>query len=275
MSGLRRAALAGRLPPSVWKRLPAPPTFDVMTPSGSFHYQAGEGDQWRRRLYWRGLNGAERGSLAAFARLARSAGHIADIGAYAGLYTLVACVENPQTRVWAFEPTPRSRDQLAGNLELNGFRDRVHLSGDAVADRVGSEEYLVPTLPMPPSARLVDSSYRTPPRGDRYEVATTTLDAAVSPPLNLVKIDVEGAEHRVIGGMSRHLQQARPAVLFEALPEGRNDMVNAAFVDAGYRFWLPTPAGLEERQQIEPDPDRQERNFLCVAPDGFGSTIVY
>ncbi len=37
---------------------------------------------------------------------------------------------------------------------------------------------------------------------------------------NLIKIDVEGAEGRVISGMSKILKECRPLVLFEYHPEG-------------------------------------------------------
>ncbi len=51
------------------------------------------------------------------------------------------------------------------------------------------------------------------------EVPTITVDELMSggPPVSLVKIDVEGAEDKVLAGMTRILAEDRPIIFTEAL----------------------------------------------------------
>jgi FkbM family methyltransferase len=259
----------------VWKRLPPPVSvFPVPVNDGAFLYEAGAGDRWARRLYWRGLQDAERYSLSAFARLAPGASVVVDVGAYAGLYTLVACTVNRALRAYAFEPTPVTYGRLARNLELNDLDSRATLYQAAVADVSDMMEFVVPSHVMPPSARLVQAQYRKPPEGRHFTVEAVTLDEAVPEPIDLVKIDVEGAEHLVIKGMAGHLTASRPAVIIESLEGGSNEEVTGMLNQCGYRFLLPCADGLVERASLIPERDPASRNYLCVAPEGFGGGLL-
>ena len=275
MNLLRRAALRGWVPPGVWKRLPPPvAVFSVPVNDGAFLYEAGAGDRWARRLYWRGLQDAERYSLSAFARLAPRAAVVVDVGAYGGLYTLVACTVNRALRAHAFEPAPVTYGRLARNLELNDLDGRAASYQTAVADTADTREFVVPSHVMPPSARLARAKYRKPPEGHHLDVETVTLDEAVPEPLDLVKVDVEGAEHLVVEGMAGHLAASRPAIIIESLEGGDNNKVADTLSEYGYRFLLPCADGLVERPSLIPERDPASRNYLCVALDGFGGSFL-
>ncbi len=74
-----------------------------------------------------------------------------------------------------------------------------------------------------------------------FEVPATSLDAYfVDGPLDFVKLDVEGAEARVLRGMRRLLRERRPTLMVEFhTPEGWAG--RSELLEAGYR--LVTPAG--------------------------------
>lgn len=178
MGMIRAMSMAGLVPGSVWKRLDSPDLFRVDVPGGGrFRYHATEGDRWRRRLYWRGTQDVESESLGAAARLLREADReavLVDVGAYAGLYTLVACAVNAQSTVHAFEPNPASLAALRQNVNLNGWNDRVSIHPMAASDREGTAP-LIASSDMSPGARL--EGYREPaggPAGFKFELSRWT-----------------------------------------------------------------------------------------------------
>lgn len=139
-----------------------------------------------------------------------------DVGANFGLHTMLgaSCV-GPSGRVIAIEPVPANLRLLERNLALNGLSSRVSVLAKAASDvadgRVtvhGVQEGLSVAASMRPGEA----------QGGDVVVDTTTLDhclAESAPPVRLIKIDVEGAEHSVIRGATQTLSRLRPALLVE------------------------------------------------------------
>jgi FkbM family methyltransferase len=161
-------------------------------------------------------------------------GDFVDVGAHIGLYTVVAARAAAAAggRVLAFEPHPESRRQLLENLALNHCTN-VDVVAAAAADHSSSA-----LLRM---SRHGDASWSTlevePSFGDAdvVEVETTTVDAEVErhglrPAF--VKVDVEGAEERVLAGMTKTLA-LRPRLLIELSPATAG-AVHATLAPLGY-----------------------------------------
>lgn len=139
-------------------------------------------------------------------------GDFVDVGANVGLYTVAAALAG-SGRVLAFEPNPAARERLARNLALNGCTNAI-VSPHAVAGAPGRAALHVPSSPDTAWSSLVPGLFS---EGPPIDVETTTLDAEVErhglAPV-CVKIDVEGAEVRVLDGMTATLVR-RPAVICE------------------------------------------------------------
>jgi FkbM family methyltransferase len=82
-------------------------------------------------------------------------------------------------------------------------------------------------------------------------VPTITLDWLLErfPPPRVVKIDVEGAEERVLRGASKLLAEVRPAITCEIFKENRSD-VDALLKGAGYTLY-DAEAPPERREALE------------------------
>ena len=147
--------------------------------------------------------GLEPGVRRVLQALATPKGAAADVGANVGLLTLaLASTVGPAGRVFAFEPEARVRAQLLKTLHLNGLA-QVTLSAAAVGREAGR-------LAFNQSPVIGHSSlYALPPDEQAQarvaEVEVVRLDDAIPAGLKLdvVKIDVEGAELDVLAGMAR------------------------------------------------------------------------
>jgi FkbM family methyltransferase len=127
---------------------------------------------------------------------------VVDVGAHVGYFSLIAARQvGPTGRVFAFEPDPINYELLQRNIELNGYTNVTAVNA-AVADVVGSRTLFQTALD---SGRHSTYHHGLPESGS-VEVDTWTLDAFLEtkdwPPVDLVKVDVEGAEVDVLNGMT-------------------------------------------------------------------------
>lgn len=141
-----------------------------------------------------------------------------DIGANSGYFSvLAAALVGATGRVAAFEPNPAVRRRLTENLDRNGFGDRVLIEPCALSDcRAASARLFVPAHDG--FATLVpDETHASSYLADAQsiDVETRTFDdwltAAPIDRIALMKIDVEGAEARVLAGMTGALAGGRIA----------------------------------------------------------------
>jgi FkbM family methyltransferase len=140
-------------------------------------------------------------------------GDFVDVGAHVGLYTVAAALDGTG-RVLAFEPNPSARAQLEGNVALNGCGN-VLVVPKAVGDAPGSALLHVPRTPDPSFSSLAPGRFD---EGEPIDVEVTTVDAEVEAAElrpSVIKIDVEGGELAVVGGMQRTLERHRPVLLVE------------------------------------------------------------
>jgi FkbM family methyltransferase len=155
-----------------------------------------------------------------------------DIGANVGFFALLAArLVSPAGRVYAFEPMDSNVPALARNFALNDVR-HAEVVRSAVSDAAGPVRMSLGNNQA--TGHLADDG------DDLVTVGSTTVDAFVAAgnrPPDLVKIDVEGAEDRVLAGMVETLGAYRPTVLCE-LHYGREDPRREAITkilsDAGY-----------------------------------------
>jgi FkbM family methyltransferase len=131
-----------------------------------------------------------------------------DIGANVGFFTLVgASVVGETGSVVAFEPFPANAELLRRNVERNGLRN-VHVVEAAVAghDGVGT---------LDPGG---DDQAGSLSDDGEIPVQVVTVDDQVrrgTPPPNVMKIDVEGAEMETLKGAAATLARHRPTIVCE------------------------------------------------------------
>ena len=128
-----------------------------------------------------------------------------DIGAHVGYYTLLAAkLVGPTGKVYAFEPAPGDHDTLLKNIELNDYMN-ITATNMALSDQNSTATIYFSGLD---TGRHSLYQHGLPEQGSAV-VETTTLDNYLEsqgqPNIDLIKIDVEGAEVSVLDGMSQLL----------------------------------------------------------------------
>jgi FkbM family methyltransferase len=144
---------------------------------------------------------------AAFVRLVRPGDVVFDIGAHVGFYSVLSSrLAGPAGRVVAFEPLPGNLRFLRRHLALNACANVMVLEV-CVGERSGTARF--------------DDSHGTGvghlSSGGALDVQVRALDELIAagelPVPDLIKMDVEGAEVRVLQGAEQVLRASRPTLI--------------------------------------------------------------
>lgn len=173
-------------------------------------------DEWRLALYFSQGGYFEYGTEQLFKRLMQPGMVFVDVGANVGIYTLHAL--RIGCEAYAFEPTPDTFRILKENTLINGHEgsDAVHLYNMAASNQ--TEER---TFTKIPRISGHNSFFPEEEGGDTFQVSCVALDEQLHlPKIDVIKIDVEGAEALVVEGMQRIMRENRDLILFmEFSPE--------------------------------------------------------
>ena len=137
---------------------------------------------------------------------------VIDVGANFGLFTLLLAYQVWEFgRVISYEASPRVLELLRDNVALNWLDDRIQIVPKAAAAASGSLPFLAPrrfamTGSLQPVEHLLSTENRVDSL-DRIKVEAEPLDvhAGRFERIDLIKVDVEGAEEQVFAGMERLL----------------------------------------------------------------------
>lgn len=176
-----------------------------------------------------------------------------DVGANLGAIALALAWMAPRGRVYAFEPAPANFAYLERNLADNNARGVVSIPMGC-SSRAGSLE--LHYIEQFAGGAFAATSGFVDGREERLQVPCTTLDAfAVHRRLvrvDVVKIDVEGAEDEVIAGGEKALRALRPRLVVEFNPStarvfhGRTlEGLHARIASLGYDLaFIERPSGV-------------------------------
>ena len=182
-------------------------------------------------------------------RLVQPGNTVVDIGANYGVYALsLARKVAANGQVWAFEPASDTATLLRRSAAANST-PWLHVLRQALSDREGTA-----WLQMPGQAELnslADSlaDGAAAPTGPGEAVEVTTLDHCLEAhgwkAVDLLKIDAEGEEERILKGGERFFRELSPLVMFEVkeITELHLHLVQR-FAELGYQCFRLVP-GLE------------------------------
>jgi FkbM family methyltransferase len=141
---------------------------------------------------------------------------ILDVGAATGGFTIASCVAFPEARIFAFEPSLRQRIVLTRNVRANGFADRVTVEPFGLWKEAGNLSFRthgdISTL------EAVSALPQGLVFGERVRVKTLDdwFRQTGLASVDLIKMDVEGAEIEILEGAAATLAVAAPMLAVQA-----------------------------------------------------------
>ena len=207
------------------------------------------------QLFWQGFQEADESAIAWLKRLLPEDGVFFDIGANIGSFSLVGAKRAVTGVVHAFEPSSYHLERLRYNLGLNGFKN-VRINPFALSDASGEAVLHLPVARCGMSNSGTASLFELESPGvnlHRETVRTMRLDDYCKDQachrIDVVKIDVEGAELKVLAGGKDILGRMRPAVIQEM------DMDNLTRAESSAEellaFWRSLGYRIEKIQAVD------------------------
>lgn len=137
---------------------------------------------------------------------------VVDIGANIGLYSMLAAqVVGDSGQVICFEPNSENCRLILLSTRRNGFKN-VTLYPMAASDRTGVALF---SMHLGSNGGLIPTNESSLLSPNCMVVPTVRMDELVLDPVDLIKIDVEGAEGLVIRGAQNLIERHRPIVTSE------------------------------------------------------------
>lgn len=169
--------------------------------------------------------------------VARDCRTIVDAGANIGAFSLYAARTAPAAHIVALEPFPSTHARLLAHVERNGLNDRVACRPWALAAADGAR-------------RMDDSSGPSQSRG-LYAAEPEASNGSVGVPVeaitlatlwereqlgqvDLLKLDIEGGEHELLGATPAEVLRRASAIALEYHPNGPREALFACLKGAGF-----------------------------------------
>ncbi len=212
--------------------------------------------------------------LDLFRSLIRKGMTVLDIGANVGLYTVIAArLVGEEGRIISFEPEAQNFGILKKNISDNNFKN-VQPIQVAVADTEGEL-----TLFLSKGNKGKHSLFRPSDTGGEQVVKTIVLDKWLEKhtigKVDIIKIDIQGAEPLAFSGMQKTLS-TKPVLLMEYDPksirESGHNPIETLEMLLGYGYVLySVDEGKKSKKKINDirlftDALRKEQyaNLLCI-----------
>ncbi|MCC2680650.1 MAG: Methyltransferase FkbM [Nitrosospira multiformis] len=178
-------------------------------------------DHIESQVFWQGFQEADEGVILLLKRLLPPDGSFIDVGANIGTFTLVAAHRAVRGQVHAFEPSAHHFARLAHNIELNDFKN-VTLNRKGLYDQPGEAVLFLPSQMGEMNNSGAASLYTSGLEETRQvseAVSLIRLDDYVREKsigrVDIIKIDIEGAELKALEGARETIARFRPLVFME------------------------------------------------------------
>lgn len=157
-----------------------------------------------------------------------------DVGAHAGLYTILAAKKSAQ--IYSFEPNPVNLRYLQENIKINGF-ENITVVSKAVSNVSG-----VFQLYFSKEETALSSGVRQNDREESLCVESITLDGVASvygwKNVKILKIDTEGNDLKVLEGATETLKKCKFVIV-----EDNSEATKQFLVDRHFKVSTFKPSG--------------------------------
>jgi len=178
-------------------------------------------DHIESQIFFQGVQEADRGEVKLLKSVLEPEHVFFDIGANIGVFTLIAAKRVKDGKVHAFEPSEFHVKKLQENVRINGFQNIV-INPVGLSNSAACRKLYFPKLKESMTNTGQASFYVLEGKTAEYDeerVTTIRLDDYVEEKalqrMDVMKIDVEGAEMEILEGGLKTLNTFRPRVMME------------------------------------------------------------
>jgi FkbM family methyltransferase len=205
-----------------------------------------------------------------------SAGSVfVDVGANVGWFSLLAADHLQRLgsgQVISIEANPKVATQLASSILASGLDGVIRLLPYAVAEK--SDAVQISTAQVGNvGGQSIAALESTGDIKDRFVVPTIALDTLLSDlkRCDVVKMDIEGAELRAIGGFEKTLQRLSPAIIMEINKDALQWVSNATVSgllermdNLGYAPYGPVGSQLASLSPLDVESEVEKRGYWDI-----------
>jgi len=176
-----------------------------------------------------------------FIELIKKCKSFVDVGANYGYYTCLAHENMPKnSTIYSFEANPMKFGNLYINNRIYNSKSNFNTTMKCIAISNTTEKNIKFYLPDDDN-QCSGGLYHNRNHNDKYiEVETDTLDNIIKDnPVDLIKIDVEGAEVEVLEGAINIIKNQKPIIMMEVhkfVPELDINKLSNILNSNGYKF---------------------------------------
>jgi FkbM family methyltransferase len=158
-----------------------------------------------------------------FKKVVKEGNVVIDLGANIGYFTLLAArIVGSKGKVYSFEPEPKNYNYLLKNIKLNNYENVIAIQ-KAVSDKNEKNKLFI--CPYESGHHTIKQhegieAYRPDTfnkRKEFIEIETITLDDFFEnqeEPIDVIKMDIEGAEMLALSGMNRIIRTNKKLKMF-------------------------------------------------------------
>ncbi len=193
-------------------------------------------------IFWNGIgNTWEKESIWLWEILSKKSDVIFDIGANTGVYSLIACKQNKNAQIHAFEPSREIFISLKKNALKNS--DNIICNNKALSSKETTLTFYDTSGNTQTSSSLHKEMLQHQLSDDQiisYNVECTTLNNYCKinniQQIDLIKLDVELHENEVIEGGLEMIKILCPVIFIEILNDKLGEVISEKFNGLNYTF---------------------------------------
>jgi len=177
-------------------------------------------------------------SFLIWSKLAKHAKRIFDIGAYTGIFSLVAALSNLNSQIYCFEPLTRNYARIIENIFLNHVTN-IHVYCQCVTHSDEDQHFYIyedsSDLPLINSTRNHSQTMINSSKIKSISLNTFCKENDCYP--DLIAIDTSGAEINVLQGMIDIIPISQPDFIVSLFDQETADFVTQFFQPFHYYFY--------------------------------------
>ncbi len=226
-------------------------------------------------IFWLQEKAWEPTTIKLWIYLVRKSNTIFDVGANTGIFSIVAAAANKNSKIYSFEPIPRTFSWFQKNISANNFTT-ITAEQMALSDKDGYADIFDMGDDLPLNASLSSTYHQDEPKRVAIKVKTARLDTYIKnhqlQNIDAMKMDVETFEYYVLLGMGEFLKSFSVPMILEIFGQAQWDRVYPILKDVYAIFYIDEDTS--KLREVDSYANIRLYNFLLLPKTTESSSVI-